>query len=288
LIVNGNRYTKRKYWKYSKDFKPKQSSQMNCNFLPDFKGFTFLAISFLFLWFFTGTAVSASGIRAGAARVNITSIEGAGMVNDSLYVRVLALDDGTTRFVIASLDVRAIGRTGPISNEFLGTVRSRLQEESGIKPSNVLITATGVDPVSLHGNHVASDVDDLTVMAIRQALGNMVPVRVGVGTGHEDRIMENRRLRMKDGREWTIRHANPLPPDHEVAGIGPVDPEIGILRLDRMDGRTLAVAYNFACHAYHGVTGRGVTADLPGFASRVIEDNMDEGTIAIFPPGIPG
>ena len=221
--------------------------------------------------------------------MNITSIEGKGIVNDSLYVRALSMDDGATKFVIASLDVRAIGRTGPISNEFLGIVRSRIEEDLGIKSANILITATGVDQLaSLHGNMVSPDVENLTVMAVKEAWQNMVPVSVGVGTGNEDRIMENRRLRMKDGREWTIRHANPMPPDEKVAGIGPVDPEIGILRLDRKDGRTLAVVYNFACHAYQGVPGRGVTADVPGFASRVIEDNLSDGTIAVFLQGFLG
>ena len=77
--------------------------------------------------------------------------------------------------------------------------------------------------------------------------------------------MENRRLKLKNGKEWTIRHANPLPPDEEVIGIGPIDPEIGILRLTRKDGKTLAVVYNFACHPYQGVPNKVPTADFPGF-----------------------
>ena len=51
--------------------------------------------------------------------------------------------------------------------------------------------------------------------------------------------MENRRLLLKDGREADVRHAYSLPPDEAVAGAGPIDPEIGILRLDRTDGRPL-------------------------------------------------
>ena len=78
----------------------------------------------------------------------------------------------------------------------------------------------------------------------------VIPVNVGVGTGYEDRIMENRRLKLKNGKEADVRHAYSLVPDEEVAGIGPVDPEIGILRLNRKDGRTLAVVYNFAVHPH--------------------------------------
>ena len=135
---------------------------------------------------------------------------------------------------------------------------------------------------------MCADVDQRTVQAVKEAWQNMVPVNVGAGVGHEDRIMENRRLKLKNGKEADVRHAYSLPPDEEVAGVGPVDPEIGVLRLDRKDGRTLAVVYNFACHPIQGVPSGGNTADLTGFASRVIEDNLGDGAIALFLQGCAG
>lgn len=116
----------------------------------------------------------------------------------------------------------------------------------------------------------------------------MVPVRIGTGAGHEDRIMQNRRMKLKNGREVDVRHAYSLPPDAEVAEVGPTDPQIGLLRLCREDGRTLAVVYNFACHPIQGVPSRGNTADLVGFASRVIEENLASGSIALFLQGCGG
>ena len=86
----------------------------------------------------------------------------------------------------------------------------------------------------------------------------------------------NRTLRLKNGQCWTVRHTNPCPPDEEVAGVGPIDPEIGILRIDRMDGRPLAVVYNFACHPLFGDPGGAVTANFPGVASQVIEENLGQ------------
>jgi hypothetical protein len=100
--------------------------------------------------------------------------------------------------------------------------------------------------------------------------------------------MENRRLKMKGGREIDLRRAYSMPPDNDVAAVGPVDPQIGILRLDRLDGRSLAVVYNFACHPIQGVPGGGNTADMTGFASKVIEDNLSEGTVALFVQGCGG
>jgi hypothetical protein len=100
--------------------------------------------------------------------------------------------------------------------------------------------------------------------------------------------MENRRLRLKNGREADARHAYSLPPDETVAAVGPVDPQIGILRLDRQDGQPLAVVYNFACHPIQGVPSGANTADLTGSASKVIEDNLGAGAAAMFLQGCAG
>ena len=102
----------------------------------------------------------------------------------------------------------------------------------------------------------------------------MTPVKVGEGSGYENRITMNRTLRLKNGKHWTIRHSNPCPPDEDVAEVGPIDPEIGILRVDRIDGRPLAVVYNFSCHPLFGDAKGSVTANFPGVASKVIEDNF--------------
>lgn len=100
--------------------------------------------------------------------------------------------------------------------------------------------------------------------------------------------MENRRLKLKSGREADVRHAYALPPDEEVAETGPIDPQIGILRIDRKSGGTLAVVYNFACHPIQGVPSGGNTADYVGFASKVIEESLGEGSVALFLQGCGG
>lgn len=225
--------------------------------------------------------VDAADLRAGAAKVDITHTE-AGPVNDPLFAKALVIGDGQTTVVIVTLDVVAVGEIGHVRNDFLGKVRSQVEKELGIPPEHVLVNAS-----HCHGVPCA-DIDVRTIEAIRQAARHMVPVTVGAGSGHEERIMENRRLILKSGRQVDVRHAYALPPDEEVASVGPVDPEIGILRLDRKSGGTLAVVYNFACHPIQGVPSGGNTADLTGFASQVIEDNLDDGATALFLQGCGG
>lgn len=220
-------------------------------------------------------------LLAGAAKVDITDTD-AGPVNDPLYVKALVLKHDATTVVIATVDAVAIAEIGSIRNDYLANVRAKLQTDPGIEPSHILINAS-----HCHGK-VCADVEQRTVQAIRAAAQSLVPVRIGVGVGREDRVMENRRLRLKSGKEADVRHAYSLPPDEEVVGAGPIDPEIGILRLDRADGRTLAILYNFACHPIQGVPSGGNTADMTGFASRVLEDSFGDGAIALFVQGCGG
>ncbi len=238
------------------------------------------AAVFLFVGSMT-CAAAADRLWAGVAKVDITNRK-AGPVNDPLYAKALVLRNDTTSMAIVTVDAVAIAEIGSIRNEYLGNVRAQILKDLKIKPTNVLINAS-----HCHGV-VCADVEQRTVEAVKKAAAHMVPVHVGSGSGSENRIMENRRIKLKDGREVDVRHAYSLAPDEEVAAVGPVDPQIGILRFDRKDGRTLAVVYNFACHPIQGVANGGNTADIVGFASKVIEDNLSEGTMALFLQGCGG
>lgn len=226
-------------------------------------------------------------LRAGVAKSDITIDDPSVPVHDPLYAKVLVLDNGATRVAIIAMDVVAIGHIFDVSDDFLPELRARVEAELGIPGANLLVNASHTHPprrmLCPHAEQVARTFD-----AVRRASESMVEVRIGVGVGHEDRFVINRTLRLKDGKGWTIRQANPCPPDEEVAGLGPVDPEIGILRVDRLDGRPLAVVYNYACHPLIGMPGGPVTANFPGFASEVIEDCLGAGALALFVQGAGG
>ena len=206
-------------------------------------------------------------------------------IHDPLFVKALVLDDGSTRLAILTMDVVAIGFGTELPSDFLLSVRTRIEKELNISGKNVLVNASHNHCV---GGQIADDVVDKTVDAVRQACANLVPVKIGAGRGTEDRISMNRRIRLKNGRAWTERQANPSPEDEDVAGVGPIDPEIGILRIDTLDDKPFAVVYNFTAHPYIGASGGGVTAELPGFASKVIEDELGDDALALFVQGAEG
>ena len=224
---------------------------------------------------------NARGLQAGAAKVDVTNTD-VPRVNDRLYSRALVIKSDKTTVAVVSIDVVALAQIGSIGNDFMQKVRAKIERELKIPPENVIINAS-----HCHGI-ICKDIVERTFKAVKLAASKLVPVVVGTGVGKEDRIQENRRLKLKNGREVDVRHAYSLAPDEQVASVGPIDPQIGILRLDRKDGSTLAVVYNFACHPIQGVPNGGNTADITGFSSKVIEDNLSKGTIALFLQGCGG
>lgn len=240
---------------------------------------TFLAAVVLLLFFVPASTQAA--LLAGTARVDITD-RAVGPVNDPCYAKALVLKNGETTAVLVTVDAVSIGGIGRIGNGFMATVRDALQTDLGIAPSSLVVNAS-----HCHGI-VRGDLEPLVVQAVKEAMAKLVPVRAGAGVGHEDRISENRRLKMKDGSEVDMRRAYSMPRDEDIASVGPIDPQIGLLRLDREDGRPLAVLYQFACHPIMNPPHKGCSADYPGYASKVIEEALGAGAMAFFVQGCGG
>lgn len=219
-------------------------------------------------------------------------------ISDPCFVRALVLDNGHKQIVLVTMDVTAIGaRTisqdilSDSADDFVPKLRKHIEEAFNIPGDHVNVTATHTHQVP---RMLCDDDEQIrkTLEAIRQAKQNMVPVTVGVGSGDEKKLTFNRTMMMKDGSDYTVRsyHA-PMPPDHEVEGLRPIDPEIGILKIDRLDGQPLAVVYDFACHLLlggpDGSTGM-ITADHVGVALKYLEDNIGSGVMAFALQGAVG
>lgn len=233
-------------------------------------------------------------ILAGVAKIDITTSKPETPVMDPLYAKALVLDNGDTKLVIVTMDVTAIGARkisdgmlNDVDENFLTELRSRIQEKLNIPGSNVLVNASHTHPP---GRLLCDDNEQVERVydTVNRAMQNMTEVRIGVGSGIEDRITMNRTLNLKNGKQWSIRHTNPSPPDEEIESYGPVDPEIGILRIDRIDGSPLAVVYNFACHLLFGDALGSITANIPAYASKVIEETLGHNSMAFFIQGAAG
>ena len=212
-------------------------------------------------------------------------------IDDPLFVRALVLEDGCEKVVLITMDITAIGGRSisqyilnDSADDFMPNLRKRVEQELGIPGDNVSVSASHTHPP---GRLLCDDDAQIerTLKAIKQALQNMVPVTFGTGSGYENTLTFNRTMLMKDGTDYTWR---PGPPDEEVEGLRPIDPEIGILRIDRLDGSPLAVMYNFASHLLVGCREGKITADFPGVTSSLLEENLGADVMAFFTQGAGG
>ena len=217
-------------------------------------------------------------LEAGTAVVDVT--DRTIPVHDTLHAKALILKEGDRTVVLLTIDAVALGELGRIKSDFLPQLRARIAKELGLAPENLLVNAS-----HCHGV-LRIDFPELCFQVIKSAHARLVPVRAGVGSAQENSISENRRIHMRDGSEVDMRRAYSLPTDQAIASVGAIDPQIGLLRLDRLDGSNLALLYNFACHPIMNPPSSGNSADYPGIASAIIEEQL--GGTAFFIQGCAG
>lgn len=236
-----------------------------------------------------------AGLKAGVARVDITPPPGLPMYGyasrtqpatgtlDPLYARVLVLEAGERRLALVTLD---LGRVfGPAS---LARLRQAVRESSGI--SFLLVTAshTHAGPNVLDeypsGQPPAWEATALEriAKAIADAARRTQEVRLGVNYGRVY-IGYNRRRVNPDGTV-TMLWQNPT-----RIPTAPVDPVVGVLRLDTTDGKPLAILVNYACHpVVFGPDNLRYSADFVGVMCETVEKAFDTHPLCLFLQGADG
>jgi len=163
-----------------------------------------------------------------------------------LEVGVVVLDDGSTRTAIASVD------TGSLVGEFATRARQQIAEAADTPIQRVLVNASHTHSAPpLPGNiktggstadlrpledRYAEQVLDALRTAASAAVQNLRPAVVGLGTDDFAGGV-NRRQRTPEG--GTIMGWNPD---------GPVEQTVSSIRIDGIDGGSIATLVSYACH----------------------------------------
>ena len=206
-------------------------------------------------------------LYAGVAKIEITTEKIA--VNDPLYAKVLRLEQNGKVTALVSLDYVSMGGgISELSDEFFSSLKA------GAKKAGIDTLLCGVTHTHTHFpmSREECEVLERTLAAIELAGEGMKPVKIGSGAGRDSSFLINRTLRLKNGDGWTIRQAHPCPNDEEIAGLNYADDHIGILRVDTLDGTPFCVLFTFGCHPLLGYANNAATANYPGIAERVIEE----------------
>jgi neutral/alkaline ceramidase-like enzyme len=218
-------------------------------------------------------AATVPSLRAGAAKVDITPSPGELPKNsrgilDRLYARTIVLESSVSTAALITIDA------GAVPDAVWQAVTGQIEKELKIPADSVLLTATHTHSA---GAQRGQDYTQKIVESVRLAKGRLAPARVGYGTG-ESYINVNRQIiDPRTGRWW--EGAN-----HE----GPSDKTVAILRFEGLDGTPIAVYYNYAVHAVIAGQLDQISADIPGAASRYVEDSFDNRIVALWSSGAAG
>ncbi len=203
--------------------------------------------------------------------------------HDDILARCILVENDEQRVLFVSFDLGDFGR--------IPEWKKKIQSVIQVPDDYIFITVThdhdtphvcddldqkveDVEKTALFGGYVWNALEK----ALRECERNVRPAVMYVGSGTCD-INQNRDFLE---RPMTIIKGNP----HGLS-----DKTVDVVRFDDTDGNPIAIIMNYSVHGsvMMGVAiedgGMYVSGDLPGFASRYVEEAYGNGVVAMFTSG---
>ncbi|MFC2076946.1 neutral/alkaline non-lysosomal ceramidase N-terminal domain-containing protein [candidate division KSB1 bacterium] len=257
-----------------------------------------------------------SRLQAGLAKTDITPSESLYMggyalrenpsdgVFGKLFIRTLVFDDGQKQLAIVESDI--------IDYPDSESLRNLIATETGIPVDHILLGSVHNHsaPV-LGGRNEDSKWDGAfagkLVETVRAAIKDLEPVRIASGSGYS-RIGLNRRKVVEGSisqktfdenyfSQFYGEHQTDSPVEIvEPGGVirlganpeGPIDDEVGVMRIDSMDGTPKGIFVSYACHGTSlGGRNDSVSPEWMGHMLERVEEKLP-GVTGIFAQGACG
>jgi hypothetical protein len=259
-------------------------------------------------------------LKAGIARVDITPAESVYMggydescrsepsdgIAGNIYVRALVFDDNTSRIAFIEADVVSLP-----ANEY-DVIRKLVSTGTGIPVENIMLGCVHNHAAPWYGEENSKSewykqFSNHIVKAVKDAIADLEPVKIGGGTGHSN-IGMNRRKRMEDTVSVITFDENNSSQSYgkfktdnpvmirEMEGVvrlganpsGSIDDEVSVMRIDKISGQPKAVFVNYACHGTTlGARNNKICPEWNGFMLDYIEKNFP-GIMGIYAQGAAG
>ncbi|WP_103935052.1 neutral/alkaline non-lysosomal ceramidase N-terminal domain-containing protein [Bryocella elongata] len=193
-------------------------------------------------------------------------------VHDDLHARALALTAGDRTALLVSVEVIAV------SAAFSAAVRQRVREATGVPESHIVLSATHTHcgPVTLnHFFNQGQALDD----------GYLAKLADGVVEAAVAAYGERRARTLRVG----LAPAEGIAKNRRTADELPIDPFAGVLLVEELDGRTVAIAVNYACHTTClGPDTLSLTQDFPFYTLEKLRAELGSDVMAMFFNGAEG
>jgi len=238
-------------------------------------------------------------LKGGVAKTDITPTESLYMggydsnmrdvpsdgVYGKIYIRAVVFDDTEKKIAFILSDI--------VGYREYDSIKKSVSDETGIPYDNILLCSTHNHAAPVIGGKNAKsewsrNFTQRVIATVKNAIKDCEPVKIGGEIGHSS-IAMNRRKKMEDTVSYitfdennSSQSAGKFKTDnpvliHEIAGVyrlganpgGPIDDEVGILRIDTMKGKPKAVLINYACHGT-SLGGRNHTIS-PEWMGHMIE-----------------
>ena len=247
--------------------------------------------------------MSDNQLRVGFGETDITPPEGLYMcgsldprknegMTDPLQSHALVVESGGARIAIVGVDL--IGLPKALADEIIAEAAGR----TGIPADAFMIacshthsgpyTAEGLYSSQVTDAEYLSSLPDRIAASVEQAAGRVEPATMHIGRALVHHGLHNRRVICPDGKvlnTWMPAALNDLDVIPQVLGTaGPVDPELWVVRFDRLDGSSLGVFYNFSLHT-NSKSGRTWSADYPCVVAELMREEYGPDVISVYTPG---
>ncbi len=187
---------------------------------------------------------------------------------DTLYATCVAVHDGEKTALFFHMDMKEMPEA------IFDKATEQLTKEFGIPAENVIMTATHTHVAPHTSSDEANNIRwrgtlyEAVVSAAEQALRDLVPTEVAVGTGDATGFTFVRRYLMNDGTyKWIPGRGSDIKAPESAA-----DPELRTIHFIRENAKDIVMA-NFQTH-YCG-DSKGITSDFVHYLRQSVEKDMD-------------
>jgi neutral ceramidase len=230
-------------------------------------------------------ACAATGtLLAGTAKISITPVTDEPL-HDPVYARSLVLEVNGERLAFVAVDLAVFTSDN---------VEKTCKEKYGV--AKVLLcashnhTAPSKPGKGPEFSNLKAFYEKQVIQAVGMAVTNMFQARISAGRRSFPQLGFKRLIVREDGHareSWMgDDHYAPINPDR--IPFGPVDQEVGVIRIDDTNNQARAIIMNYACHADVVCFSYAISADFPGVAARKVEESFGNGVNCLFVNGAAG
>ena len=252
-----------------------------------------------------------ANLMAGTAKIDITppekdAVNLAGQPlrkRDSLYARVVVLKDQKVSLAIVSVDLIVFSSLKVITEARKKwgvdhVILCATHTHAAMAPRGLLIkppfspdwTRNGKDPgttidwPALSSDPWYAETEDKIIAAIGKAMNNLFAAKLISGKGpFESAYMAHNRRLVREGGPVLAMWENP-----DRRPTKPIDPTVGVIRIDDLRGKPRALMVQYACHPVATMSAGMISRDFPGAMVDHIEQELGDDCMGMFLQGAQG